>query len=211
MFFARADKFADAWEGSSSWFTRSVRPLLYPQLDSSARADIFNQFEALKLEMRKCTFINCWHENRHESAAMWDLYARDANGIALRTTLPRLREALASNQFSIFAGKVQYLDYAKQPVPEHNTMLPFFFKRASFVHEQEARLIVQNSAVPHVSNIPANSNGLLTYVDLTSLLEAVYVAPGSDSWIREALEATIRRFGITCAITQSNMDSDPVF
>ena len=211
MFFTRADKFADLWEGANSRFTLGLRPQMYLDLSPESRISIFAQMAALKNQMRRETFINCWHENSFESAAMWDLYSRDGNGLAVRTTFSRLQQSLASTPFSIFAGRVTYLDYTSEPVPEYNTMLPFFCKRSSFAHEREARLLVQDGTEPNVIETPEEKHGLVAPVDLGRLIEAVYVAPKSALWIRDTVEIMVKKFGLNIPVKQSNMDSDPVF
>ena len=39
---------------------------------------------------RDCTAVNCWHINEHESAAMWDLYLKSNEGIAIQSTYQKL-------------------------------------------------------------------------------------------------------------------------
>lgn len=45
---------------------------------------------------RRSYFVNCWHLNNHESAAMWSLYSRTNEGIALVSSPARIEAALAS-------------------------------------------------------------------------------------------------------------------
>ena len=45
--------------------------------------------------------INCWHESDHESAAMWKLYAKDDNGIAIKTDFDSLAKILHPAKISL--------------------------------------------------------------------------------------------------------------
>ncbi|HIF9358891.1 TPA: hypothetical protein ACX6RW_004050 [Photobacterium damselae] len=48
--------------------------------------------------------VNCWHSNRVESEAMWKLYSDNGKGIAVKTSVERLRSALKDQ---VFGKKVQ--------------------------------------------------------------------------------------------------------
>lgn len=88
---------------------------------------------------RRSLSVNCWHANTYESAAMWTQYIRGGEGIAVTSTYPRLVDALAQAKQRVFGGMVKYLDWDKDPVD--NTFILPFSKRASFVYENELRLV----------------------------------------------------------------------
>ena len=51
------------------------------------------------------TFINCWHENSQESAAMWRLYSSFLpNAVAIKTTFDLLYKSLGRSQKSKSVG-----------------------------------------------------------------------------------------------------------
>ena len=97
--------------------------------------------QVLKLEQQS-VFVNCWHELEHESDAVWRQYAQKEDGIAIVTTFGSLVESLGSfpehEARSIRIGRVQYVDYDTELVPEFDGM-PYFHKRKPFSHEQELR------------------------------------------------------------------------
>lgn len=39
-------------------------------------------------------YISCWHMNEYESAAMWKLYAKSSDAIAIQTTFQKLCESI---------------------------------------------------------------------------------------------------------------------
>ena len=82
LFFARADKLGDPFEGSFSKVNKALRSTLYKDKISEDSLLGWKQFTK---ESRRFTLINCWHENSHESEAMWKLYAREKDGIAIKT------------------------------------------------------------------------------------------------------------------------------
>jgi len=79
LFFSRVDRFDDPFEGS--WPTINVlerervpQNLPFDQhemyLQGTRRSPDRSQ------AVLKLTAVNCWHENEHESAAMWKIYVK---------------------------------------------------------------------------------------------------------------------------------------
>jgi hypothetical protein len=89
---------------------------------------------------RHAMYLNCWHLSEYESAAMWDIYQREGRGVAVRSTWGELKSSLQTRK-SITGGKVSYVDYSGFKVTGTNTFDPFRFKRLSFEHEREVRLV----------------------------------------------------------------------
>ena len=140
LFFSRADKLGDHFEGTYT----ALHAECDPGLDEPARELLTRQryFEiAASRDNRRLFFINCWHENPHESAAMWRLYSQSNESVAIQTTfgMPKSRSAQATQQ--IYVGRVKYLDYVSDRIEEHRGQMVFMAKRMSYQHEREARLI----------------------------------------------------------------------
>jgi len=97
LFFARADRLGDPWEGAASPVSVTFRKVLVTEtgLDYQRLADIYKS-------TRRHTYISCWHENPNESAAMWKLYLKSDEGIAIQTTFERLRECFRKESRDIF-------------------------------------------------------------------------------------------------------------
>lgn len=100
LFFARADKLGDPFEGSSSKPTMEMNQSRYG-------ANLKEPYEILTeviKSTRETTLINCWHERGYESDAMWKLYSDEAEEIAIRTTFERLAQSFTSSD-EISIGK----------------------------------------------------------------------------------------------------------
>ncbi len=135
---------------------------------------------------REVTFVNSWYMKEHESAAMWKLYLSNNEGIAIQSTYQRLVDALADYEdFEVYLGKIKYIDYEKEMIPMGNTLSPFVYKRKSFEHEDELRLLIwtpqhgKNDILNPDNNKYKNVPGLYVPVDLKVLIEKVYVAPNA--------------------------------
>jgi hypothetical protein len=140
LYFARADQLGDPFEGS------------YPAANQPMRAqwareqglpdDAFEDLELARRIQPQLHYISAWHLNEVESAAMWSLYLRTGEGIAIRSTFKRLCDSMAADPHVIYVGLVGYLDYDTTPIPEGNMFWPFVHKRLSFEHEREVRAVI---------------------------------------------------------------------
>jgi len=127
--------------------------------------------------------VSCWHLNSHESEAMWKLYIKSEEGVAIQSTYRRLCESLSRCQGEIFIGKVKYIDYATDQSNEPD-FWPLMHKRKSLTHEQEVRAITMDwpclygNGTFHASTI---NNGVKVSVPLGTLIEKIYVAPNAPA------------------------------
>ena len=65
--------------------------------------------EEIHKDLVKHVGVSCWHMSTCESAAMWSLYSKTNEGIAIRSTVGRLLEQVDRNtNVYIKIGKVIY-------------------------------------------------------------------------------------------------------
>jgi len=185
-------------------------------------------------EERKNFYINCWHMNEHESAAMWKLYGIEGQSIAIQSSYRTLKNLLPVNQSAsgqpdeghIDIGLVQYLDYENDPMPQIYSFDPFLRKRSSFSHEKEVRLIYQ--APMRSGSYEKNLDGKYEFkpsdgepvtrelgvsfeVDLSKLIQNLYISPEADNWFKELVESVLCRYGLRIGVSQSNLNDSPVY
>lgn len=211
LFFCRADHFRDPFEGSYSQANLALRPQLYKDLAPDQLDRLLEQHSRFAKWVREWTYITCWHANEFESAAMWDLYAKTDEAVAIETTYARLTQALPNNSF---LGVVQYIDYRTQWLPEGNTFYPFLHKRKSFEHEREVRAIIQDLPVEQdqiAAGKPNNASGLSVPVALDSLIGKIHVSPTAPSWLGELLSSIVAKYGLHCPVEKSDLYSSPVY
>lgn len=114
---------------------------------------------------RRAFFVNCWHLNNYESAAMWSRYVSGTEGIAIVSNYERIERSLAKSAERLFAGKVEYLDFEKSKVG--NRLVFPLSKRISFAYESEFRLIQWDLGVQERLNALCSS-----------LAESMFYGPG---------------------------------
>lgn len=219
LFFTRADKFIDSFEGAKGlqknkkdWddhyltffmdFFKNVEALnnKYDEKKIEDAKKILTQLETSGLERKKSTIISCWHENTFESEAMWKLYTSLDNGVAIRTTYKNLYDALGANP-RIDIGKINYIDFNENFT---NLNEPFWYKRKSFIHENEVRAVIQ-----HQDEI--ERFGKLIPTDLNKLIDMIYVSPTAPTWFFEIVEDIVKKYKLNKPVSESALNDNPFF
>ncbi len=219
LFFSRADRLGDPFEGSYPKANVKLRPEIYKGKIPPNELRDLSQFNKLFI---KFTAINCWHLSEYESAAMWKLYLKSNEGIAIQSTFKGLKDCFKHGEEDIFIGRVKYIDYEKAWLPEGNTLYPFVHKRKSFEHEQELRAIIQkfrHKNKGEYTNImdeidwskPPFDDGIYVQVDLSVLIDKISLAPTSPKWLFELVKSVTKIYGLDKAILQSSLDDVPVY
>jgi hypothetical protein len=179
LYFARADKMLDPYEGS------------YPLTDHH--------------QARQQVFLNCWHQNDFESAAMWELYAQRGEGMAIRSTFSKLKQALSANEdHELHLGEVKYIDFSTIKKPSTDPIAAFAYKRKSFEHEKEVRAVIKCS-----DQSRCRHKGLFVPVHISELIDEIYIAPYSEDWIRDLAEAMVKKYNLDIPIIKSGLYDQP--
>ncbi len=222
LFFSRADKLGDPFEGSYPRQNVQQRATLYKRWLNTLPTQLKEFFgqkpgaigEFYK-SLRRCIFINSWHENEHESDAMWKLYLKSNEGIAIQSTFSRLRDCFGNETPDIYIGRVRYIDYSKDVISKDNFFNPFLRKRKSFEHERELRAIVfaYDKIEDGMPNLPSTAfhTGMPMLVDLDKLIDRIYLAPTSPKWLYELVKSVTQKYGVKKEVFQSNLRKRPLF
>lgn len=237
LFFSRADRLGDPFEGSISARALEIRKSEAQKIGRALQGidsavvslagfgdRLWDSLEADSYRFRwhaEWMFVSCWHMNEVESAAMWHLYAPSGQGVAVQSTYQRLREQLPDD---VYIGKVKYIDYQRDHVDLTNSFSPFLHKRASFSHERELRAIHSktpshkrlNPTTGEQEKIAAhdihNSDAGKSFsVDLNALIERIHISPIAQPWYVALVRAVAERYGLRTDIRQSDLDAQPIF
>ncbi|MBU4274964.1 hypothetical protein KKE19_04100 [Patescibacteria group bacterium] len=214
LWFSKSDKLGDPFEGSFPEVNINLRPSLYKKIPEEIIKKVLPDFYK---NVREHTFLNCWHENDCESIAMWNMYLKSNEGIAIRSTYKRLKECLNKTTEDIFIGKVKYIDYKKEWMPEGNSLYPFVHKRKSYEYEKEIRAVIQHFSIDKKTNtvklaLEKVSDGMSVPIEIETLIESVYVSPESPEWFSKLVESVVKEYGFAqIEVIQSSLKDDPVF
>ncbi|MCO6148493.1 hypothetical protein [Flavobacterium sp. NRK1] len=195
LFMSRSDKFEDQYEGTFSEPTYEELKKL-----SEDNPEFLNHHKY----HRKNVVINSWHINEYESFAMWQIFTKNNEGLAIQSTLGRMQEALGpENRYEQHIGAVKYIDYKREYVPLENIFFPFLFKRKSFQYEREVRIIADLSS--HNMHI---NEGVKANVDIHKLIDKIYIHPKSENWYKNLVIQLMQQLGFDFEIEKSDLESD---
>lgn len=156
LFFCRTDKFSDPFEGSITKTEHTFRPRNFglgldgTPVDKARLEPDLKATSQLHQKLKRSTIVNCWHINAGESDAMWRLYLKDNEGVAIQSSPARLMDAFDKIKETVMPTAIRYLDYEAEgwyhpedyPHPNYNLLIPFVHKRREFMHESEFRLMI---------------------------------------------------------------------
>ena len=195
MFMSRSDKFEDQYEGTFS----------EPTFEEIKKISENNpKFLDYYKSHRENVVISSWHTNEYESFAMWQIFTKNNEGLAIQSTIGRLKEALSlERNFEQYIGEVNYIDYKKELIPFDDVFFPFLFKRKSFQYENEIRVISDVTG----QNLTVN-DGLKISVDINTLIEKIYIHPKSENWYKKLVIEVVSKLGFDFTIEKSDLESD---
>jgi len=167
---------------------------------------------------RKGVFVNCWHMNEVESAAMWKIYS--GVGIAIQSTFQRLADSFTDPHESVYISSIKYeafdeLQMAVVPklLGEESWLEPTLYKRKMFEYERELRAFwlyrpLWNGTIdPRLEEHPT---GQALDSDLTTLLERVYISPGHRGWFKRLVQNVLDKYGYGhIPVVSSALDNVP--
>lgn len=225
LFFSRADKLGDPWEGSHPELTVDIRNRSYKDLTRNfSQAEKENYFKGVSQlhDRRKFVAVNCWHANEVESAAMWSIYSKNKYGIAIQSTFSKLCDSFNATSEKVYVGEVVYVDYSNYIIPPEELLRPFYCKRRSFEHEREIRASISKTPKADKDKVIfskeswkfsgfIDGGGIDIDVDVKKLIEKVYVSPLSKHWILEIIAQVTKDCGYNFEVLRSDMVEKPVF
>ncbi len=230
LFFVRADKIAelDPFEGMYTKFNIAIDNLRFEDiphavLNKKGIKDkvVFDGLRTAQINLREhvkntrhLIIINSWNISGHESAAMWKIYLKSDEGVAIQSTYKKLCKSLKAHaDDEIYIGKVKYIDYESDIIPYGNSLAPFLYKRKSFEYEQELRALIGKS--PQTKGGLDWSRELFEFgqyvsVDLEILLDKIFVSPTAPQWFYELVVSMTDKYDIDVEVKQSSL-AEPEF
>ena len=146
LWMSRIDLLGDPWElalaGAQLGHAIRMNPITL--VGESAREDAMERAERIIKDWRRRTFVSCWSASDHESHALWRIYCRSAEGVALQTTMGRLRQ-------SVNGLPVHHVTYCEpgskgQTTPTLTQLATE--KRLMFSYEHEVRVVALSACPP---------------------------------------------------------------
>jgi hypothetical protein len=214
LFFARTDTLEDPFAGLSddaAFATRTLPEELMRMAEQSvappagggrlerwwSRKTQENRQDALINTIRNfrpaaVAWASCWHAAGPEQMVLWKSYRSSGKQLAIRTTIGKLRAALAAGQdLSISVGFVRYVDAAalaglSEPVEKA------LAKNRTLAYEREVRAVLTRAACAGADCL---GRGVSVAVDVGRLIDDVIVSPAAEDWLRDLVRRVLCTYG----------------
>lgn len=168
------------------------------------------------------TLVNCWNLGAHESHAMWKVYGKSDNCVAIKSTVSKLKTCFgAYSDYDVYIGLIKYIDHSTTEIDEGNYWSTWLHKAKFFEFEQELRCIIMDDGdtalfsndEPYLPPFHSNHDGVNTLspgvnvpIDLKKLVPEVYIGPQAESWFKDTVRTTLDRCGLKdVAVTSSSI------
>ncbi len=193
LYFCRSDLFDDQHEGSYTAKAKEFRKTFYGE---EATGWIENTMPKINFNLKKCTYISCWHVNNDENIHMWQSYVDKGKAIAITTTISKIKNYILDEESSFLLGPIHYIDYQQDLVSEGNAFAPFFCKRKEFASEREFRIVKERMI--DIDGIISGSikmpKGINIPIDTNNLIDEVIISPFSDKHFNQKVRELLTRY-----------------
>lgn len=180
LYFTVANKFEDRWEGT---------------IPVANKVSLDPRIVSFYEQSRSTNAVNCWHERERESATMWKSYTSGNEGIAIKSTVGRLRTCFRSTEGNVTSdavvliGQVQYMDYDRETLEVSNAYIPLLRKRSFFSDEKEVRAVVGSPLL--TSFFLQGLHGVRVPVDLDTLIGEILIDPVASDWFVDLIREIV--------------------
>jgi hypothetical protein len=208
LWFSSAELLSDEWEVMP--IGQQLNAIINSRPQDVSADEVTTKTAKVVTDLRNKTFVNCWTASDHESHALWRIYCPNPEGVAIRTSLKRLKESIGLDVM-----EVSYISEAEsKEIPTINRLVSQ--KRPMFSYEQEVRIVLvrdfSNPDHPDRITIGAGVDW-----DPELHLEGIWVHPEAKYWFIETVTETVRRLAPKLSrdgellVWWSKMKSSPPF
>jgi hypothetical protein len=193
LFFSRADKFIDKYEGHVNAHTMQLIDQEFAEFPNAL--EMRNKLKWLLDKAKTNAFVNCWHMNYDESLEMWKAYCPNEESVAIKTKFQNLLTGIDRPPLGpMHIRPIRYADQVDEEIDQTNFLDLLNYKRPEFAFEKELRILlfyidgIQDPEDENSTIITPPEYGQKIRVNLENLIEEIYVAPNASQWFFELVK-----------------------
>jgi hypothetical protein len=181
LWLSRADLLGDPWEialagNQLEHVIARHPPTTLPLPDAPPETALERSKKIIEL-WRRTTFVSCWSASDYESHALWRIYCRSSEGVALQTTFARLRDSVHPVSLHRVIYQAPGID---RRTPTRSDLITK--KRRMFAYENEIRVV-------HECDVEATGYSLAWNPEKN--VETIHVHPGADNSFMDTVARTV--------------------
>ena len=195
MYFRRADKFADKYEGK---MPAGMRQALFDS--GPERSNMRTHPDVWDRRTRVGNYLNCWNLSGKDNMALWQLYGGAANSVVVTSTVDKLIKVACQWDRDMYLHKVKYINHLKPTDMVVGTWSDLLrYKHEAYAFEDELRFVIPQQG----EGWEDNPEDLRLPVDLNELIRTVVVAPESKDWFYDIVKDVTEKYGVKQPVHRS--------
>lgn len=204
LWLANAKLLGDKWE--VMFDSSQINSIINNRPSSMSAEDVLARIKGIVSKLRNDTFVNCWNASEHESHALWRIYCSTSEGVAIQTTLDRLKKSVEP----LPVLEVNYDSSIEEDKIDIHRLVSH--KRPMFAYEQEVRVVLIQDLTDH-NNQNRITVGTGFQWDPELHIENIWVHPDAQYWFIESVTETVRLLApkLTRQVWWSKMNTSPPF
>lgn len=187
LFFCNAEYFEDEYEGKmpegfyKDWSVESMNR----HIPFKEKFD-----EVIK------SYISCWNKGEVESYSLWKIYTNPNTGVAIKTTVGDLKKSMNNDAIKIY--KTEYINFNEKEIdcepPRYDRET-----RSGFRINRDVREVYKDKPYSSEEEIRAvyivnsRKSGINFSVDLSTLINEIYISPFAPKWFDELIEKIVKK------------------
>jgi hypothetical protein len=229
IWFAKLAKFEDVEEGMTPALARQALKSQHLEMetwfeDEERKSQVRRFVEHNEFSGRDLIVASCWFIGEDDCEDMWAGYAKDSEGVAIKSTVGALMRSLTQalkNKWWI--GRIKYVDLSTHQMNAYDgsqAHLRAFLKGMKYSHEIELRVATMNWVVRGCLNPDgspqterqgmglcdvSNGPGIYVQADHSTLIIEMRSAPGAGDAQRAKIELLMSKAGLRVPLGQSEI------
>ena len=200
LYFCRADKLQDEYEGTYSRF--QIEEVMIEPLKKRAPTLIAQEMKQIE-SLRKNFFINCWCMSEIDTHLMWKTHIISCPGLAIQSTYHFLRTSIdmmeVGEYYPIEISIVKYYDQIETGVINwYDGFDAFVNKDVHFHLDNELRALCRFNTTDY------SMNHIYIEIHLSTLIESIIVSPGAPGEFVECVRNLMINYGLKDKIVKES-------
>ena len=192
LWLARADLLGDPWEialaGNQLGYVIARHPVTTLPLPAVKPESAMQRSERIIKAWRQQTFVSCWSASPHESHALWRIYCHTSEGVAIQTTLSKLKESVGSLPVYRVTYEIPGTSKRTPTLPDLVTK-----KRLMFAYEQEVRVVLFGDD-PSLTQVEREALGCRLDWEPEKYVESIRIHPEADCSFLETVKVATEHY-----------------
>ena len=196
---------------------------IFSEDDDGKRTQQADSLREESRRVREKSYVSCWTLGESENVALWKIYGKDKNSIALKTTIGKLKQAIESflmTSKESDAGlmkllkkqivKVKYIDHRSE---DQNIGRKFFnikapkilhYKNIAYKYEEEVRVIFD--CVESGYGDPPAGEICPLRISPQIFVTEIIVSPFADEWFKTLVHHEMKNYKMAELVNWSNLN-----